>query len=128
MSDFRYSTIGNDALPVIDNIVAVDPLCNGDSNGSITITSSSGVGTHQYSINNGISYQASNVFNNLPAGNYIVVVQDGNLCTATANITLTDPPVLTYNAAITDLSCNGNLSGALNLTGIGGTGLYSYSI
>ncbi|MBI3133202.1 MAG: gliding motility-associated C-terminal domain-containing protein [Bacteroidetes bacterium] len=126
LSDIAVITA--DALPVIDNIVAVDPLCNGSSDGSITITSSAGVGTHQYSVDNGVTYQASNVFNGLPAGVYNVVVQDQNLCTATTSVTLTDPPVLGYAAVITDLECNNDFSGALVLTGNGGTGLYSYSI
>lgn len=122
------AVIANDALPVIDNVVSVNPLCNGSLDGSITITSSGGVGVHQYSINNGVSYQASNVFNGLGAGTYNVVVQDGNLCTATTTITLTNPAALTYTAVITDLLCNNDFTGELALTGNGGTGLYSYSI
>ncbi|MBK8924520.1 MAG: gliding motility-associated C-terminal domain-containing protein [Crocinitomicaceae bacterium] len=121
------AVIAADATPVIDNVVPVDPLCNGDANGSITISSSAGVGAHQYSINGG-AYQASNVFNGLVAGTYTITVQDANLCTATTSVTLNDPALLTYSAVLTDLTCNGDFTGAINLTGSGGTGLLSYSI
>lgn len=121
------AVITADALPVINNIVAVDPLCFGDANGSITITSGGGIGVHQYSINGG-PFQASNIFNGLIAGVYNVVVQDANLCQATTVVNLVDPALLTYNAVITDLLCNGDLSGELELTGSGGTGAYTYSI
>jgi gliding motility-associated-like protein len=120
--------IGNNAAPTIDNIVSVNPLCNGSSDGSITITSSGGSGLHQYSIDGGVTYQVSNSFTNLPAGVYSCFVQDINLCTFSTTITLTDPPLLTYNAAITDLTCFGNSTGELVLTANGGTPGYTYSI
>lgn len=122
------AVIASDAVPVIDNIVAVDPLCFGDANGSITITSSAGIGAHQYSITGGAPFQASGVFNGLTAGVYNVVVQDANLCTATTTVTLTDPPVLGYNVVLTDLTCSGNFTGEIELTGTGGTPAYEYSI
>ena len=122
------AVIGNDLLPVIDNIDLVDPLCFGDANGSVTITSSSGVGVHQYSITGGAPFQASNIFNGLSAGVYNIAVQDANLCITTTVVTLTDPAVLTYGAVLTDLTCNGNSTGEIELTANGGTPVYQYSI
>jgi gliding motility-associated-like protein len=116
-----------DAVPVINNIVAVDPTCFGNADGTITITSGAGVGAHQYSINGG-AFQASNVFSGLTAGAYTVVVQDANLCQATTVVNLVDPALLTYSATSTDLLCNGDLSGELVLTAAGGTTPYLYSI
>lgn len=120
-------TITADAVPVIDNIVATDPLCNGSLDGTITVSSSAGVGAHQYSINGG-AFQASNIFNGLIAGSYTITVQDANLCEATVVVDLVDPPVLTYSAVATDLLCNGDLTGALELTANGGTPSYQFSI
>ena len=123
-----FADIPNQVVPVIDNVISVDPLCFGDANGSITIISSSGVGAHEYSITGGAPFQASNVFNGLSAGVYNLVVRDANLCTANAIANLTDPPLLTYNAVLTDLTCNGNSTGGIVLTANGGTPLYEYSI
>lgn len=53
----------------------------GMSNGQITINASGGVGPYTYSINDGFSFQSSNVFSGLTAGIYEVVVMDDNGCT-----------------------------------------------
>ena len=118
-------TVIADATPVIDAVALVDPLCNGDANGSITITSSMGVGVHQYSI--GGPFQASNVFAGLAAGTYTVTVEDANGCTATQIVDLIDPPALTYTAVVTDLLCFDDFSGSIVVTEAGGTGPYLYS-
>src|SRR5690606_22547834 len=87
-------TISADQLPQITNVVFNNPLCNGDLNGDIDITAGGGVGALQYSINAGGSFQPTGTFTNLSAGIYNIVVEDGNGCQATQQVTLTDPPVL----------------------------------
>lgn len=116
-----------DPLPQIDLIETVDPLCNGDANGTITITSSNGVGTHEYSMD-GTNYQASNVFTGVADGTYTVYVRDANGCIDQTDVTLTHPDILAYNATITDLLCNSDFTGAIALTATGGTTAYQYSI
>jgi len=51
----------------------------GVANGSITINVDGGVGPYTYSLNGG-SFQDSNVFENLPAGDYIVTINDQQGC------------------------------------------------
>lgn len=58
------------------NINKNDGAC--ESGGSITAYATGGVVPYQYSINGGQTYQASPIFNNLPAGNYSVIVLDSN--------------------------------------------------
>jgi len=59
------------------------------NNGTITITATGSTG-FTYSKNGGTSYQASNVFSNLSAGNYNIKVKDVNGCTSTTTpVTLT---------------------------------------
>ncbi len=58
-----------------------DVACNGGNNGSITVNATGGSGSTQYSINGG-TYQSANVFSNLTAGTYDVLVKDMNNCTA----------------------------------------------
>lgn len=58
------------------NATPTDPVCDGQSNGSITLTVTSAVGTYTYSINNGTTYQASTNFTGLAAGTYVAKVKE----------------------------------------------------
>ena len=72
----------------------ITPSTCGNADGAIEINATGGFGTLQYSIDNGVTFQASNVFNGLAAGNYIVVVEDMAGCRATGNVTVSDVGVL----------------------------------
>ena len=64
-----------------------------NNDGTISITAGGGTPAYQYSINNGINYQAGNTFNNLPSGNYNnIKVKDANGCITniSAVVTLND--------------------------------------
>jgi|LakMenEpi03Aug12_release.lakeMendotaPanAssembly.Ray.scaffolds.fasta_scaffold81553_3 hypothetical protein len=54
---------------------ATNPLCSTQSNGSIIVTGSGGVGPYTYSLN-GVNYQVSNVFAGLGVGTYTVYIKD----------------------------------------------------
>lgn len=120
------TTIGEDAVPVIDNIISVNPLCFGSADGSIEIIASGGVGALQYDI--GTGFGPGNVFNGLMDGNYVVQVMDANGCIATTNVTLTEPLLLTIGGIATDLLCNGDFTGSIQLSANGGSPQYTYSI
>jgi len=62
------------------------------NDGSINITATGGTPPYQYSMNGGASWQASNVFSNLPAGTYSARAKDTNNCLAIfpAIVTLND--------------------------------------
>ncbi|MGB5005292.1 MAG: T9SS type B sorting domain-containing protein, partial [Ferruginibacter sp.] len=51
-----------------------------NNNGSITVTSTGGTLPYEFSIDAGITWQPSNVFNNLPGGNYTIRARDANNC------------------------------------------------
>ncbi|UKN00777.1 gliding motility-associated C-terminal domain-containing protein [Paracrocinitomix mangrovi] len=122
-------TIVADPEPQIDNVSAIDPDCFGNATGSLTVTSSSGVGTHQYSITSAAGpYQLSNVFNGLTDGIYNVFVTDDNGCVATTIAILTQPSALVLNYAQTNLSCYQNNTGQITFNVSGGTLPYDYSI
>ena len=92
-------------LPVY-NITSVDANCGGSNNGSITVnvTNSNGYNLF-YSINNGGTFQNSNVFSNLAPGNYNVVIryqQDTFSCTTPAvSRTIGTPSTILGNATAT---------------------------
>jgi len=65
----------------------------------------------------------------LNEGYYAVSVTDSKGCTATASITLTQPPVLNASLASTSVTCFGANDGTITISGAtGGTGNFEYSI
>ncbi|MBK8877093.1 MAG: HYR domain-containing protein [Haliscomenobacter sp.] len=84
--------VSQPAAPVVANINAfIHPLCNGNANGSATVTPSGGVGSYTYLWSNG---QTTATAINLAAADYTVTVTDANGCSAEAFVTLVNPPVL----------------------------------
>ncbi|MBK6997657.1 MAG: SprB repeat-containing protein [Lewinellaceae bacterium] len=77
--------------------------CNGGNDGEIIVTASGGQLPYEYSINGGAG-QASNVFSNLPPGNYTVFVTDnGGFSASSVQIILANPSAITASAnAITN--------------------------
>ncbi len=60
----------------------------GQMNGMIDVTVESGTEPLSYSIDNGITFQDSNIFDNLDAGDYTVIVQDANGCQTSIDVTI----------------------------------------
>ena len=77
------AVVSNSALLVISGINTVDPSC-GQVNGSISILASGGVAPLQYSIDGGVTYSATSIFDNLGAGTYDIVVIDDDACQTTS--------------------------------------------
>lgn len=95
------------------------------ANGTITITPT-GIGPFSYSIN-GVSYQASNIFTNVAAGNYFVFVRDAQGCTGAAIVIVNPVAGPNITATTTAAACTVN-NGTITASGTGGTGLLEYSI
>jgi SprB repeat/SdrD B-like domain len=109
--------------PSIVNIV-----CNGDRTGKIYVNASGGYGTLTYNINGGERFKNFGGFDNLKAGNYNLVVKDGNNCqTQPLSILLTEPPAITFTTDKENVVCNGGASGSIEISAIGGTGALSFS-
>jgi parallel beta-helix repeat protein len=70
--------------------------CNGENDGSVTVTASAGSGTapYQYKLGTGGTYGSSGTFSSLFAGSYTVYVQDANLCEITIPVNITEPAVV----------------------------------
>lgn len=114
-------------------------LCNGGSNGIITYTVTNTNGfqvTYQLLDENGniISTNNSGIFNNLPAGDYTVVMiqtQGSTVCDFSTDFTITEPTPMTGVAEITEnYTCITN-AGTINIVPgsiTGGTAPYLFSI
>ena len=101
-------------------------LCAGGSSGSTTATVSGGTSPYTYSWNT-TPVQTTAAASGLKAGPYIITVTDASGCTATANVTITEPPALTVTATKADVQCNGGSTGTATATPAGGTAPYAYS-
>jgi gliding motility-associated-like protein len=110
--------------------------CFGDTNASITVTSTSGGqgSNYLYTLNTTSTTppqtsgpQSSTVFTGLGTGTYTVTVTDGwNCSTVSLPITISQPSQVTAN--LVEASSQTCLNQAtLTLSASGGTGLYSYS-
>jgi hypothetical protein len=96
------------------------PLCAGDTNGSISLTPSGGTNPYQYLWSTGAT---SSSIQNLPAGNYSVTVTDSTGCTKTLTYFIVSPSALQATTTTQTISCN---SFAIDLTVTGGTSPYTY--
>ena len=102
--------------------------CNGTATGSITVTAGGGTQDYSYSIDNCATYQASNVFNNLTAGQYTVCVKDYHNCTVTTVINVLEPTPLTITGNALGLAtCSPGNDGKDTITATGGTLGYTYA-
>ena len=102
-----------------------DVSCKGND-GSITVNAS-GSGSLKYSINGGSTYQASNTFSGLSAGNYTITVADENNCTGTVSTTIAGASEIILSRTITNASAAGSATGGIDLTVSGGIAPYTYS-
>jgi uncharacterized protein (DUF2141 family) len=107
-----------------------DVSCLQSEDGQITVSSSGGVGDHSYSNDNGVRFQAGNVFTGLPVDAYQMVVRDANNCTSQAlSITLDAPEPLELSVfSQTDLPCAGLDTGSVTLRVAGGLTGRQYSL
>src|SRR5262249_52986238 len=90
-----------------------NPLCNGASNGQITVNAIGGTGMRMYSKDNGMNFQPINIFSGLAAGTYNLVVKDANNCTKSGMVTLTDPPAIIFTTTNTNPLCNNSSDGSI---------------
>ena len=92
---------------------------------SATVSVSGGTSPYTYSWSPVAG--ATSTLNNMPAGNYSVLITDNKGCTITPTLNLTQPPSMTATINITDVSCNSFTNGAASAIVAGGTPAYSYT-
>jgi hypothetical protein len=97
--------------------------CYNTGTGSATVTPGGGDGNFSYAWSSG-SLQATAT--GLVAGSYTATVTDGQGCTATSNVTISQPDVLTANASGTGQSLAGVDDGTATAEPAGGTAPYAY--
>jgi hypothetical protein len=104
-----------------------DASCNGNNDGSVTITASGG--TPAYSYNIGAGAQPSGTFGGLSQGTYMITVTDNAACVTTVGVSIGEPAALTASLnSSSDVACFGGATGTAEISTVGGTLAYSYNI
>ncbi|PZX95411.1 hypothetical protein DOS84_02275 [Flavobacterium aquariorum] len=116
--------------PTVDNVVVSCPV----NNLSALVVTASSLSTFtyaplEYSIDNGVTFQLSNTFNNLTPGSYDVVVKDAFGCKSTVAVnTVIEPELFATAVKTKEIFCVGVINGTIKITATGGYGPYFYKV
>jgi gliding motility-associated-like protein len=111
--------------PLVFTVSATDVTCFNGSNGTATVSVTSGTPPYSYNWNNtGITTNATQT--GFSAGQVTVVVTDAN-CSGTASVSIAQPTavVVTLDNQV-NVSCSGGSDGSVSVTATGGTPGYTY--
>ena len=123
-SNFASTTISEPSTGVsADSITSADISCNGLTDGTATVSASGGTAPLTYSWTSGGS---TATVAGLGAGTEMVTIADANGCSDSASVTITEPAAIVANAVNTNIKCNGDGNGLVDLTASGGTPPLAY--
>ncbi|MBP6624873.1 MAG: gliding motility-associated C-terminal domain-containing protein [Chitinophagaceae bacterium] len=112
---------------VVDAINIIQPDCNPNNNGKITVMASGGTSPYQFSL--GTTFFNSNLFTGLTSNTYTVTVKDANNCSITSSATLLSKDAPIFNQPITQAtSCIQSTDGKLEITATSTAGITGYAI
>ncbi|WP_162910835.1 LamG-like jellyroll fold domain-containing protein [Hymenobacter oligotrophus] len=121
----RNFTITQPSAPVSGTSVVTNVACFGGSTGAINLTPTGGTAPYTFNWGSGVTTEDRT---GLAAGTYTVVITDANSCTATRNITVSQPTSpISGTTVVWNVACFGGSNGRINLTPTGGTGPYTYN-
>ncbi len=105
------------------NVTGSNINCWSGSDGTVQANASGGTPPYSYNWTGGLTNQS---LSNLPIGNYSVTVTDANGCTATDDLTLSQPTPITLTPDSLAATC-GLSNGMASVIAAGGVGNYTYS-
>jgi gliding motility-associated-like protein len=117
----------NEPTALVTSVTGVNVTCAGAANGSTDLTVTGGTPPYTFLWS---TFQGSEDLSNIGGGTYYVIVTDANGCTKKDSIIITEPAPLVLTTQATQVLCNGDSTGAVDLTVTGGTigtGNYSFS-
>lgn len=118
-SPVEYVAITNAPVtPATPTVTSVNATSCSAPNGSITVVTPTPLANYEFSVDNGTTFQAGNIFNNLPGGTYQVRARAlaTNCVSAALSRTLTRPSVTAPTASVTaPTACNVS-NGSINIT------------
>ncbi|RLD96378.1 MAG: hypothetical protein DRJ13_13675, partial [Bacteroidetes bacterium] len=131
-SVYMIANVGGPDSMSITSYGYTDITCNNDNDGSITVTATGESNSPVYTLTGPIgATNTSGFFNNLPGGSYTVTAGDGGGCGSTAvtpSIIINNPDPVDLNLdLVTNVACNGDATGAIEITPTGGTPGFTYA-
>ncbi|MEO5675098.1 MAG: T9SS type A sorting domain-containing protein, partial [Chitinophagales bacterium] len=117
------TNLASSTPPLTVSLSATGSTC-GMSNGSINATPSGGTTPYSYSWSNGATTQD---INGLSGGTYTITVMDANGCSAMKSISVSQTTAIALSETHTNVLCNGDANGSIDLTVAGAVAPYSYS-
>lgn len=97
-------------------------FCNGDCNGSVTLTATGGTGPYNYVWNTGNN---TGSISGLCAGTYSVTIVDAHNCTRVYDYTITQPDSISITSTHVNIDCFGSCTGSISANVIGGVSPYT---
>lgn len=119
----QNTTISQPAV-LLTSATQTNVACYGGNTGNATVNTTGGIQPYQYawSPSGGNAATAAN----LSAGSYTVVATDGNGCTTTNIVNITEPQQLLSTANTDSTDCSGT-NGTAVITAVGGVAPYNYN-
>ena len=117
-------TVNVNPTPVANILSITPPTCSTSNDGNAAVFGTGGQAPYQYNWSNGVN---SAIIFGIGVGTYTVTITDANGCTTSLPVVVPNANNFAFNATVTDLSCNGNASGAIAVSPSGGTTPLSYA-
>jgi Bacterial Ig domain/Secretion system C-terminal sorting domain len=133
ISSNYIATVSNTFVAVAQPTTTnVNPTSCSVPNGSITITGPTPLANFEFSIDNGLTYQAATFYTGLAAGIYLIKsknVATGCVSATALTVTLTQPAIATPTSTIIQNTiCIGASNGQITITGYTPSTDYTYSL
>ncbi len=130
-SPFANNPIVLSIAPINISVTTIAGGCENDMTNRILVSASGGTGTFEYSNDDGMTWQASNIFENLVNGDYTLKVRNTDESCETAyalNPISFTGSAINIGVNIIQPSCDLALDGSITISAFGGSGSYIYSI
>lgn len=104
-------------------VTGTDPLCDEDCNGSGFVSATDGQGSYDWLWSTGGNLDTEI---GLCPSLYFIDVTDAAGCTVRDSIELVAPTPVSVTGVVTNVTCNGDFDGAIDITVSGGVGTYTF--
>lgn len=117
----------NDGKPNLGIVAYTEPLCYGDTNGSVTLTGIGGVAPYKYSLD-GINFSSVAQISNISGGSYTIYLTDANSCLNDTVVNFPQPTQMQAFIQTDTVACADDVDAVININVVGGTSPFQYAI